>query len=323
MLAVLVSCKQQEKPAISFYYWKTVFSLSLKEKEVLATNGVTRIYLRYFDIDLLPDQQPYPVSPVIFKETVNKLEIVPVIYIKNKVMLHPWDLAQLAKKTAGFVRQINQANKINCNEIQIDCDWTMASRDNYLQFIDLFKKESGKRLSATIRLHQVKYFGKTRIPNVDKGVLMYYNMGKIAPDSLNSIYDRNIAQKYLKHLKNYPLPLAVALPVYSWAIHIRDGKVIGLKNKTHGDSFKNDPDFKRIKAGFFQIVHSKYRKGTFYRKNDILKIEQVAPPDLYEMAEDIAQYIKEPPKEVIFYDLDEFNTQRYEKTIFKEVADRF
>jgi hypothetical protein len=319
------SCQQQEQPIISFYYWKTVFRLSPKEKNTLTTNEVKRLYIRYFDIDLDPKtQEPFPRSPIRFEESKLNFEIVPVVYIKNRVMLDKnLDVFDLAKKTNRFIQQINTKNNIIIQEIQIDCDWTLASKDNYLHFIEAFKKVSNKKLSATIRLHQIKYFEKTKIPNVDRGVLMYYNMGKIAPDSLNSIYDRNIANRYLASLKNYPLPIDIALPIYSWGIHIRDGKIIGLRNKIDANNLKNNSSFVPINGNWFKIRNSNYKEGNYYKENDLLKIETISGNDLLEMANDLDKNTVQNPKEIIFYDLDEFNLKKYDTAIFKKVIDCF
>ncbi|TRX30425.1 hypothetical protein FNW52_20260 [Flavobacterium sp. ZT3R18] len=319
------SCQQKEKPTISFYYWKTIFRLSPKEKNTLSSNQVKRLYIRYFDIDLNPKtQKPYPKSPVRFEETAPNFEIIPVVYIKNKVMLDTkLNVLDLAKKTNSFIQQINAKNNIVIQEIQIDCDWTLNSKDNYLRFIEAFKKVSNKKLSATIRLHQIKYFKKTKIPNVDRGVLMYYNMGKIAPDSLNSIYDRHIANRYLSSLKNYPLPIDIALPIYSWGIHIRDGKIIGLRNKIDVNNLKNNSSFVLTKENWFTVTSSTFKNGVFYKEKDLLKIETISRNDLLEMADDLEENTIQNPKEIIFYDLDEFNIKNYDTAFFKKIIDCF
>lgn len=325
ILCFFISCQQQEQPVISFYYWKTIFRLSPKEKNTLTENQVKRLYIRYFDIDLsLKTQKPYPRTPIRFEDKVFDFEIIPVVYIKNKVMLDKkLDVMGLAEKTNNFIQQINSKNKISIQEIQIDCDWTLESKDNYLRFIEAFKKVSNKKLSATIRLHQIKYFKKTKIPNVDRGVLMYYNMGTIAADSLNSIYDRNIANRYLSSLQNYPLPIDIALPVYSWGIHIRDRKIIGLRNKIDVNNLKNSSSFVLTKEKWFTVKKSSFTGGIFYKENDQLKIETISRNDLLEMANDIEENTTQNPKEIIFYDLDEFNLKNYDTAIFKEVIDCF
>jgi hypothetical protein len=325
VLCFFLSCEQQEQPTISFYYWKTVFRLSPKEKNCLKENQVKRLYIRYFDIDLnAKTQKAFPRSPIRFEETAINFEIIPVVYIKNRVMLDSnLNISDLAQKTNDFINQINLKNNINIQEIQIDCDWTLASKDNYLKFVEVLKKTSNKRLSATIRLHQIKYFKKTKIPNVDRGVLMYYNMGKIAPDSLNSIYDRDIANRYLSSLQHYPLPINIALPIYSWGIHIRDGKTIGLRNKIDSKKLTVKNGFTSITNNWFRCKNAIFIDGTFYKKNDLIKLETISENDLLEMANDLDQNTIQNPKEIIFYDLDQFNLKNYDTTTFKEIINCF
>jgi len=324
-LFLMLSCSKNEKPIISFYYWKTILKFSETEKEALKENNVQKLYVRYFDIGLHPESNfPIPISPIRFEENLKGYIIVPVVFIQNKVMLQPnLDVNDLAQKTFGFIEQINSKNKIVSQEIQIDCDWTLKSKENYLKFIEVFKKLSKKKLSATIRLHQVKYFKKTKIPNVDAGVLMYYNMGSIAPDSLNSIYDQKVAERYLKSLKKYPLHLDFAFPIYSWGVHIRENKVIGLRSKMSSASLEKDSNFEKTSPIFFRVKHSNYKNGVFYEENDLLKIEEIKPEDLKEMAEDLQGHLVEKPNEIIFYDLDEFNLNNYEKNIFKQIISCF
>ena len=322
---LVTACSKNDKPIIAFYYWKTIFKLSETEREILKDNNVEKLYIRYFDIGLHPETtEPIPVSPIHFQDSITKFDIVPVIFIQNKVMLKSnIDIKNLAEKTLHLVNEINTKNNIVCSEIQIDCDWTLASKENYLKFIEYFKKLSHKKLSATIRLHQVKYFKRTKIPNVDSGVLMYYNMGTIALDSINSIYNHQIAEKYLKSLKKYPLHLDIALPIYSWAIHIRNQKVIGLRSKLNVAQLKKDRNFEQINALFFKVKKSNYKNGFFYEEGDKLKIEAISAEDLKIMGEELSENLANTPKEIIFYDLDEFNLKNYEKNIFEQVVSCF
>lgn len=326
LILSLASCDKQEKPVIAFYYWKTNFVLSGKEQSVLAQNKISKIYLRYFDVAISSKTgNPIPVAMVHFGRTAAEFKIIPVVYIKNEVMLDAKvDLNELAYKIKGTIGQINKKHSISIDEIQIDCDWTLTSRDRYLQFIGLFKKINQPiGISATIRLHQVKYYQNTGIPSVDKGVLMYYNMGKIGVDSLNSIYDRKIAGKYLASLKRYPLPLDIALPVFSNGIHIRSNHVIGLKSKINISELRKDTNFAALGTVFFKAVKSNYRQGIYYKKGDLLKIESISEENLIEMADDLKDRLQKPPKEIILYDLDELNFHNYDNTIFQKISNRF
>lgn len=325
LIFIFAACQHKDKPDIAFYYWKTTFNLTALERETLRDNDVNKIYIRYFDLDLHPrTKEVYPVSPIHFKIKPEVKTIVPVVFIQNKVMLDKeFGSKALAKKTMDFIDLINEKNELQCAEIQIDCDWTLSSKNNYLQFIEDFKRVSKKKISVTIRLHQVKYFEKTKIPNADKAVLMYYNMGTIAVQSFNSIYNQKTASRYIKSLKKYPIPLDFALPIYAWGIHISEGKVIGLRNKLNNKDLESDVNYKQIDDVSFQVLKSHYKNTIFYKKGDIVKIEAISTSDLKEMATDLSDNLAYIPKEIIFYDLDEINIRNYDKNIFKKIAAYF
>jgi hypothetical protein len=148
-------------------------------------------------------------------------------------------------------------------------------------------------------------------------------MGTIAPDSLNSIYSKKISGNYLKSLKKYPLDLDYALPIYSWVVHIRNNKVVGLRSKLNFSELKKDKNFVQVNSIFFKARQSNYKNGVYYEENDLLKIESISTEDLKEMGEDLSENSAKAPKEIIFYDLDEFNLKSYEKNIFEQVISCF
>ena len=326
---ICVACNQVHKaPAVSFYYWRTVYELSDIERQTLQENEVNKMYIRYFDVDIDSRGKPRPESPIRFKQKPENIEVVPVVYIKNKVMLQDsLQLDLMADNITNYIGQINQEAGITVfNEIQIDCDWTLKSRDRFMQFVDTLKQRSSKKLSATIRLHQVKYYSTTHIPKVDYATLMYYNMGKISADTLNSIYDRKIAERYIESLKNYPIKLNIALPIYAWGVHIRDNSVINLLSKIDKTSFENDNNFVlSTNDNSIQVKNSNIKNGHYYLRNERIKIEQISGKDLLQMASDIRKRLPYTPEEIVFYDLDEMNIKRYthEKGFFKKVAHHF
>lgn len=334
MILTIVSCLfvacngRHEKSMASFYYWRTVFELSDIEQKALQDNEITKMYLRYFDVDLDSRGKPHPVSPIHFKESPKNLQVVPVVYIKNRVMLKSDLLLDLvADNICKYIEQINEVGEIDqIDEIQIDCDWTLTSRDKFMQFVDILKHRSGKKLSATIRLHQVKHYTSTHIPNIEYATLMYYNMGKIDADTLNSIYDRKIANRYIESLKSYPIKLNIALPIYAWGVHIRNDKVVNLISKTDKSAFENDSNFIFSEnTNIIEVKNSTIKHGRYYLRNDWIKIEEISGSDLKQMALDIRKHLPYSPDEVVFFDLDEINIIRYgnEESFFKKVAHLF
>ena len=327
-LAILSSCSQSSDhhTAVSFYFWKTSFHISDEEREALKKNSVTKLYVRYFDI-ALKNNTAVPVSTITVRDTLSGFEIIPVIFIKNEVMLqHDVDIEDLANKTTTLVGLINHRVKMKPSEIQLDCDWSVRSKSNYFRYIEAIKKRiAPAEVSVTIRLHQVKYAGKTGIPPVRKGVLMYYNMGRIAADSRSSIYDKETAEKYVTSLKTYPIRLNVALPVFTWGIQIRDGKVIALLNKTDEKTFLNDSHFEITTRPFIEVREDAIKSGYYFKKGDRIKIESVSPDQLEEIATELSEAIIQKPDEIIFYDLDNFNLKNYrhEKDFFSRIGRSF
>jgi hypothetical protein len=323
LLLLTTACRRQPK-LLSFYYWKTEFSLGSVEKKVLQDLQVKQLYVRYFDIDFAPEaSQPEPVSPIQLNNDIKSYIIVPVIYIKNRTFekLDTAGVTRLAKNVFHLVSQINQSRQLQTHEIQFDCDWTDRTKDNYFLFIQQYRALSKQRISSTIRLHQVKYKERTGIPPVDQGVLMYYNMGEINTGSQNSIYEKSIASRYNTYIKNYPLSLDIALPIFRWGYTIREGKVVQLLNKINVDYFKNDSNFIAAGPNRFLAKHACFRAGYYFKQQDLVKLEQVPEQDLLDITHAINRFAGHRVQRVIFYDLDSANIVQYEATVFKKVLD--
>lgn len=318
LVTLLVACSAKtEKISTAFYFWRTSFSLTETEQQYLKDLEVKKLYIRYFDVGL-QNNESIPVAPVVFNEKPTGYNVVPVVYIKNEVFLQNGAADTLAVKVYNYIQQINKSADVTVNEIQFDCDWSLKSKQNYFQFIDQFKKLH-PNISATIRLHQIKYPEKTGIPPVKNGVLMYYNMGVIGSDDENSIYSQKIAQKYVASLQNYKLPLNIALPVFSWGVHVRNNQITNLIGGLRVNDLTGD-EFKKISENRFKVIKDIVFKGRYLAKDDEIKVEAVSANQLKEMMHDIKQNSKHKPNEIIFYDLNENNLKAYEKEDFKTVS---
>lgn len=324
LILLLSSCSKSDlQYQTSFYYWRTVFKLNDTEKHVIAANKVERLYVRYFDVDITENGDPFPVAKISFADSTT-CKIIPVVFIKNQVMLNEkLNISQLTSNITSLVMQINEQTNSELHEIQIDCDWSAKSKDRFMAFMkELREKWSGK-LSATIRLHQVKYFHQTGIPPVDYGVLMFYNMGKIDELTNNSIYDEAIAKQYTPSISQYPLPLKIALPIFSWGIHTQNNQVMGLWNKKTWNDLNNHANLKNIANNRFQVISSFYEDGRFFQKNDIIVHENVSEENLLNIANNLSILNANFDTEIIFYDLDSINTINYDEDIFKNVSIQF
>ena len=322
IVLLMAACRQQHQRPISFYYWRTRFALNGYEQQVLREQGVDTLYVRYFDIDFKPEAaQPAPVTPIQLDSSISHYRVIPVIFIKNRTFdrLPVKEVPLLAANVFHLVQQINQSQHLTTPEIQFDCDWTEHTRDKFFQFIHQYQALAKTTISATIRLHQVKYKDRMGIPPVNYGVLMYYNMGAINGDNNNSIYERSIANRYNAYIKSYPLPLQVALPVFSWGLQLRDGKVIDLLNKINFTQFENDSNFTILTPNRYKVLQPCFKAGYYFQPGDEVKLERVPADDLMDITNQINLYTNRRIGKPIFYDLDSTNLIQYEKDVLKKV----
>ena len=230
---VFIGCRNHESPGYEFqgdensvYYWRTELRLDSTERAFLDRHDVKKVYCRYFDV-VMRDGEPMPNATISFSDTLpSGVELVPTVYITEDCMHNPHP--GLAGKLVSRVRQMNETNDLPpFRELQIDCDYTARSRQVYYDFLSeiahspLFTSHFSL-LSTTIRLHQLQM----KAPPVDYGVLMLYNTGD--PRRFmerNPVLDLRDVQPYLRHLSDYPLPLAAAYPVYQWVRHIHGVRV--------------------------------------------------------------------------------------------------
>ncbi len=313
---VLIGACRHKRPDISFYYWKTGFGLKAAERRAMAYNNVRHLYVRYFDV-VNEDGGPVPVGVLSVDSFPHDISITPVVFIKNEVFRQAAD--SLPEKVMQLVGLISSHAGISPRAIQFDCDWTDATRERYFRFLRRFKAIFPQEISATIRLHQVKYRMRTGIPPVAYGVLMYYNMGTIG-GTRSSVYDCQTAARYLPYLKTYPLRLDLALPVFGWSIQMRNGGVVELLNEVGQHDFEGDTSFRRVRENHFYVRHSLFKGGYYLREGDVVKCEFIDEATLRGMAAELRNKFREAPREVIFYDLDSPNLAAYHEATFKEVA---
>lgn len=313
-----MGCTQENKVKItesSFYFWKTTFQLDSSEKKALKSALNSQLYIREFDADFRSGK-PEPVKIITWKDPCPK-DYVPVIFITNRTFQFA-DFKQIEALATNIFDYFNKRKLPE--EIQLDCDWTESTRAKYFYFLQKIKEKSGWKISATIRLHQIKFFEKTGIPPVDEGSLMVYNTGDWRNYSeINSVFDAHTVSAYLDRLNEYPLSLKIALPIFSQTIVYRSGifhaflpeiSLNILRNASFLSEMKNDLIFECKSSG--QIGGLQLRKG------DILKFEQPDFEEVLKIKNLILSKLNQKSTAIIFFHLDKTCLKNYEtKTLFE------
>lgn len=324
------SCKKKCAASTAFYYWKQDFKPDETKTSLLKNSESSKLYIRFFDIKWdAGTGRPYPEAIVRFNESPSLQNIVPVIFITNQTFekLGKDGIDSLAVKSNTLIKKLAEKQGIVYQAIQIDCDWTLGTKESYFSFLKSLKNTSGKALESTIRLHQVKYQFKTGVPPVDRGVLMFYNMGKLSADlkALNSIYNPQDAAAYIGSLPNYLLPLDIALPVFSWSLQIRDGKIIQVYGKIRRTELSNRRNFRpTVQKNVYQALSSFFMGGIYIKTGDLFKLEESNKKTLGQAAEQLSAHLnKKDKRTIIYYELGNLDLSTFKATDFKEISAYF
>jgi hypothetical protein len=317
LLLVFSSCHKKRVVNTSFYYWKTVFGNNKVENQYLDSLHCKKLYVRIMDVDK-GDNGPVPISPITFKNALpNSVQIVPVIFIVNQVLksrTHQ-QLDDLANKIVYYVNgKIKQSGKTSFNELQIDCDWTRTTRDNYFYLLRRIKNNAdlkGKQLSATLRLHQLKNQKSSGIPPVNRVMLMCYNMGNLRKyGTQNSILEQSELEKYMNNnLAAYPVPIDVGLPIFSWAVVFRQKQYAGIAKRLQNQNFTDRKLFKTTANNFYTLQEDLPKYGL--KRGDEIRWEDLPANKLLTAANYIQKYISSDTVNIIYFHLDEPTLKHY------------
>ena len=294
-ICLLLAACHQDKPTEtlrSAYYWSTIWNMDSSKTSFIREHGIKRLYVRYFDVVKDEGGNIVPNATLQFEDsTIPKgIEIVPTVFIVNDCMRTSQPLAD---KILQRILQMSEANDIPpVREIQIDCDWTASTQQNYFDFLKKLREKARAKdiwLSATIRLHQLSMTP----PPVDKGVLMMYNTGDAKQLACHKpILDMKDAAPYIQHLGSYPLPLSAAYPLFSWRILFREGKFVGIMHAD--DDLPVLPD-------------------------DSIVPRQPEMEDIMEAVRSINHQNKDINNEVILFDLNNSNIKRFKPSDYEKI----
>jgi hypothetical protein len=310
---VLLSCHKARVVETSFYYWKTVYRNNQAEQAYLHHFKAKKLYIRITDVGLdTGSNTPAPVSPIVFNNHLpDSIEIVPVVFVINDLLRTQGQeqLNLLAAHIARFVTdKVKQAGKAGFSELQMDCDWTASTRENYFYLLRRLKANAllkGKVISATLRLHQLKNQTGSGIPPADRVMLMCYNMGDLRKyGSQNSILDLKELKRYAgQNISRYPLPLDIGLPLFSWAVAFREKQYAGISKRISLIDLHNKNQFIFTGNNLYQAVTDLPYCGLL--KDDEVRWEQVSTPELAEAASYLSRLIKTDSINVVYFHLDE------------------
>jgi hypothetical protein len=339
MLFSFFQCKKTTKTTIvpAFYFWKNDAPDRYYNYYYYGNNSFSekadslhpkRRYFKVLDVDWSPVNGAYPRSKNDSNRYGNDtIAEVPTVFITNRVFQNIKDeemdlLANRILKVCSFYDyegKLRKAERLR-NEIQLDCDWTATTRDKYFNFLKIIKSKIGKdyMLSATVRLYQFKYREKTGVPPVDRAMIMLYNFNDLRKyDIQNSIFEKKEAEAYVKNVAAYPLPVDIALPLFSWGIGFHEGQFVSLHNDFHPEDADKMSFLKKEKMGYYEIVKDTVFQNYYYRIGDKMKIEYIDKQRLMDAADIARQLVNSDKTCIAFFHLDENILTYFDKNDFQ------
>jgi hypothetical protein len=302
------------KPQRAFYYWQNQpYFLSDNESQTIKTLNVNKLYIKFFEVDKNDIQGIFPFAKnelnlSRYDSLESKIEVVPTIYIRNEVFKQTSrkEINQLAENLLfliekKFKKQFEE-NPIP-KEIQMDCDWTESTKDNYMLFLNILKQKMLKKsffknisTSATLRLYAYKFPDKMGVLPVDRAMLMCYNL--IPPfeaGDRNSILNLNELNKYLVGADTYQ--------VYQ-------------NNSFAGIIYNEDSTFmsktKKLNNTWYLSKIDTVINDIFLRKGDKLKIEKTTFKTLNRAIKSIIEHVKLDENPTIsFFHLDDYELTNF------------
>lgn len=266
----------------AFYFWKSNSNLSEEEGKVCDSLGVKKLYIKFFEVNYNEERGSFPESKTSwwgsYYENSRFNEVVPTVYLRNVVFLKSTreELDILADNVNYLISKYSEERFKEgtvMNEYQMDCDWTLKTKDNYFYFLNKLKVLSGKQISCTLRLYPYKYPEKMGVPPVDKVTLMCYNLlNPLQNPTKNSILDLSELRSYLNVDKKYPKHLDIALPVFSWAQVYHNGRFSEVLY-TNAKNLKGI--LKQQSSLWYIVTHDTVINDTYLRDGDKIKYEEM------------------------------------------------
>ena len=327
ILAIMnISCKQERKTTRAFYYWKSAFTIDGTQKKILTDLQVKKLYIKLFDVTWNQEQEkPVPASKIGFDPNAlswlkqSGTEIIPTISISNETLekIRLETTNELGERINSLLQNfLGEYGINNIKEIQIDYDWTAASKDKYfelLKYLKMLPLFINRQLSVTIRLYQCKNYNSTGIPPVNRGLLMCYNMGNLKnPETTNSILDAAELKNYINNVNAYPLPLDIALPLFEWNVLFRKNEFSGVITNLP-DSFLLNSLLFRNNKNKYELLTDTVLNGYELKKGDILRKETSEFEEILKSTAALSPLLMTPDFTISLYHLDSLPLSKFKK----------
>lgn len=337
--ALLTSCGQDPEVVRAMYHWRNDDAITDDARTFLDTHAVGTLFHKVLDIDWNEANHAYPTSinamPDLVQYTygldsgriarLGRMQRVPVVFLTERTM-RQCDTEQLTTLADKLVRKLDQLCPQGYDELQLDCDWSAHSSAHFFTLVRWMKERTGRPVSVTIRLHQYRHPELTGVPPADRGMLMLYNVEDVKrAEGRNSIFNAEAAAPYFSGARPYPIPLDIALPAFSWVLHFRQDRFMGIREPSDMDDLVEQGVCHNDSAGWYSVVKEDedHWWSDGLHVGDRLHWERTDSTALMEAVRLARTAANDDTVRVSFFDLQAYDRPVYDHATFEQAWDAF
>jgi hypothetical protein len=311
-----------------FYFWHDQWELPAAGQQYFDTLGTEHLYVRFFDVEWDEQRQrAIPIRSLRIPHPPRGLQIVPVVYISEKVIGSIGEENNLRLAQLIHERILRIADALPLSRVQVDCNWDAETEDTYFRLLESLQAEfgpQGPKLSVCLYPHHILPQNGLGIPPAASGMLMLFEIDKLQVISAgNTICDPDLLRPSVLAVEGYPLPLDLALPIFNWGLVIRNQQPVSLMRHLHLSHLEDRQRFEVVNAYFYRVLEDTYLDGVFLFKNDLIRVESLNPDQLRDIIKPLAPYLRKDSLQLGFYHFDLNSMSEYPVKEVKRLIELF
>lgn len=320
----LCACRPTKEIAVGWSLFSGTEYTKLSKKELTYGRKLraNNLYVPLFRVDYHKNfGRPIPMnSQVLDFQSDSVLNLVPVIWLSNRIFMFSdsLQLASLSTKIAERIVQLTDSAKLG--ELVFDCDWMPGSRDLYFKLIKDIRSQLPyglKKMTATLPLHYLRYADTVGRPPVDKVIMKMVTRSSLL--DLNEDADpiqEEFIRPYLMEFESYGREVEVAIPLGNWGILIRDKQPLRMFFSINESEIKKQGEFSQVN-NLIKVTEDAYFQGEYLSRGDYIRLESYRNSSIKSLLQLIKEFTNQDSMNICLWNVQNDFDEKYPTDLLK------